>query len=120
MKWCRDILRNSQTAIRVLKSALNAVDDGHAGLQVSVALLVMTMDIFLHSGYNDDMQFSSILCYAVDHATGEGSDQQTLTINEAPSHESSENRKTNFIHKFILADMVPQLFIFIEIFGDNF
>nr|GMC99631.1 1,4-Dihydroxy-2-naphthoyl-CoA synthase, peroxisomal [Ipomoea batatas] len=27
-------------------------------------------------------------------ATGEGSDQQTLTINEAPSHESSENRKT--------------------------
>lgn len=33
MKWCREILRNSPTAIRVLKSALNAVDDGHAGLQ---------------------------------------------------------------------------------------
>ncbi|KAH7862728.1 hypothetical protein Vadar_008666 [Vaccinium darrowii] len=32
-KWCREILRNSPTAIRVLKSALNAVDDGHAGLQ---------------------------------------------------------------------------------------
>ncbi|KAH7864410.1 hypothetical protein Vadar_029318 [Vaccinium darrowii] len=31
--WCREILRNSPTAIRVLKSALNAVDDGHAGLQ---------------------------------------------------------------------------------------
>ncbi|KAG0492794.1 hypothetical protein HPP92_005910 [Vanilla planifolia] len=33
LKWCREILRNSPTAIRVLKSALNAVDDGHAGLQ---------------------------------------------------------------------------------------
>lgn len=34
IKWCREIVRNSPTAIRVLKSALNAVDDGHAGLQV--------------------------------------------------------------------------------------
>ena len=34
IKWCRETLRNSPTAIRVLKSALNAVDDGHAGLQV--------------------------------------------------------------------------------------
>ncbi|KAL2903618.1 1 4-dihydroxy-2-naphthoyl-CoA synthase peroxisomal [Bienertia sinuspersici] len=33
VKWCREILRNSPTAVRVLKSALNAVDDGHAGLQ---------------------------------------------------------------------------------------
>ncbi|CAH9108321.1 unnamed protein product [Cuscuta europaea] len=33
IKWCREMLRNSPTAIRVLKSALNAVDDGHAGLQ---------------------------------------------------------------------------------------
>ncbi|KAH9614483.1 hypothetical protein KSS87_006945 [Heliosperma pusillum] len=33
VKWCREMLRNSPTAIRVLKSALNAVDDGHAGLQ---------------------------------------------------------------------------------------
>uniref|UniRef100_A0A453F667 1,4-dihydroxy-2-naphthoyl-CoA synthase n=1 Tax=Aegilops tauschii subsp. strangulata TaxID=200361 RepID=A0A453F667_AEGTS len=33
VKWCRQILRNSPTAIRVLKSALNAADDGHAGLQ---------------------------------------------------------------------------------------
>ncbi|KAK8484059.1 hypothetical protein V6N11_002277 [Hibiscus sabdariffa] len=33
IKWCREILRNSPTAIRVLKSSLNAVDDGHAGLQ---------------------------------------------------------------------------------------
>ncbi|KAG9449893.1 hypothetical protein H6P81_009858 [Aristolochia fimbriata] len=31
--WCREILRNSPTAIRVLKASLNAVDDGHAGLQ---------------------------------------------------------------------------------------
>ncbi|RZR90526.1 hypothetical protein BHM03_00018418, partial [Ensete ventricosum] len=34
LKWSREILRNSPTAIRVLKSALNAVDDGHAGLQL--------------------------------------------------------------------------------------
>lgn len=34
IKWSREILRNSPTVIRVLKSALNAVDDGHAGLQV--------------------------------------------------------------------------------------
>ncbi|CAN6550728.1 unnamed protein product [Malus baccata var. baccata] len=33
VKWCREMLRNSPTALRVLKSALNAVDDGHAGLQ---------------------------------------------------------------------------------------
>ncbi|CAO2165827.1 unnamed protein product [Urochloa humidicola] len=33
VKWCRQILRNSPMAIRVLKSALNAADDGHAGLQ---------------------------------------------------------------------------------------
>lgn len=31
--WCREILRNSPTALRVLKSALNAAEDGHAGLQ---------------------------------------------------------------------------------------
>lgn len=33
IKWCREMLKNSPTALRVLKSALNAVDDGHAGLQ---------------------------------------------------------------------------------------
>ncbi|KAK6922194.1 Enoyl-CoA hydratase/isomerase [Dillenia turbinata] len=33
VQWCREILSNSPTAIRVLKSALNAVDDGHAGMQ---------------------------------------------------------------------------------------
>ncbi|KAI7979178.1 1,4-dihydroxy-2-naphthoyl-CoA synthase, peroxisomal [Camellia lanceoleosa] len=32
-KWCREILRNNSTAIQVLKSALNVVDDGHFGLQ---------------------------------------------------------------------------------------
>ena len=31
---CRQILRNSPTALRVLKAALNAAEDGHAGLQV--------------------------------------------------------------------------------------
>jgi hypothetical protein len=32
--WCREMLRNSPMALRVLKSSLNAVDDGGAGLQV--------------------------------------------------------------------------------------
>ncbi|GAQ86378.1 naphthoate synthase [Klebsormidium nitens] len=31
--WCREMLRNSPMALRVLKSSLNAVDDGGAGLQ---------------------------------------------------------------------------------------
>ena len=31
--WCREIARNSPTAVRVMKAALNAVDDGAAGLQ---------------------------------------------------------------------------------------
>lgn len=34
LQWCREILANSPTAIRVLKAALNAVDDGAAGMQV--------------------------------------------------------------------------------------
>ncbi|KAH6809588.1 enoyl-CoA hydratase/isomerase D [Perilla frutescens var. frutescens] len=33
VKWCREILRNSPMAVRLTKSALNAVDDGHSGLQ---------------------------------------------------------------------------------------
>ncbi|XP_078428353.1 1,4-dihydroxy-2-naphthoyl-CoA synthase, peroxisomal-like isoform X2 [Wolffia australiana] len=33
VKWCREILRNSPTAVRLLKSAINAADDGHAGHQ---------------------------------------------------------------------------------------
>jgi hypothetical protein len=45
VKWCRQILRNSPTAIRVLKSALNAVDDGHAGLQVLVWLMLRNSNI---------------------------------------------------------------------------
>ena len=31
---CREMLRNSPTALRVLKSALNATEDGQAGLQM--------------------------------------------------------------------------------------
>jgi hypothetical protein len=30
---CREILRNSPTAMRILKAALNAAEDGHAGIQ---------------------------------------------------------------------------------------
>ncbi|KAI3452729.1 hypothetical protein Pfo_009393 [Paulownia fortunei] len=33
IKWCREIQRNSPMAIRLCKSAINAADDGHAGLQ---------------------------------------------------------------------------------------
>lgn len=43
VKWCREILRNSPTAIRVLKAALNAVDDGHAGLQVPPSINLLSL-----------------------------------------------------------------------------
>ena len=33
LRWCRDILANSPTALRLLKAALNADCDGQAGLQ---------------------------------------------------------------------------------------
>ena len=36
--WCREMLRNSPTALRVIKASMNAVDDGHAGLQVHTPL----------------------------------------------------------------------------------
>lgn len=47
VKWCREILRNSPTAIRVLKAALNAVDDGHAGLQVPSSTNLLSLFPFL-------------------------------------------------------------------------
>ncbi len=31
--WCREVLRNSPTALRLLKAALNAAEDGQAGIQ---------------------------------------------------------------------------------------
>ncbi|PNH09997.1 1,4-Dihydroxy-2-naphthoyl-CoA synthase, peroxisomal [Tetrabaena socialis] len=31
--WCREMLRNSPTALRILKAALNAAEDGQAGIQ---------------------------------------------------------------------------------------
>lgn len=33
LQWCREMMRNSPTALRVLKAAMNAADDGHAGIQ---------------------------------------------------------------------------------------
>ncbi|KAG1660052.1 hypothetical protein FOA52_010037 [Chlamydomonas sp. UWO 241] len=33
LSWCREMLSNSPTALRVLKAALNAAEDGHAGIQ---------------------------------------------------------------------------------------
>eukprot|EP00892_Ulva_mutabilis_P003017 jgi/Ulvmu1/12716/UM095_0020.1 len=33
LEWCREIMRNSPTAIRALKAAMNAAEDGQAGIQ---------------------------------------------------------------------------------------
>jgi naphthoate synthase len=33
LQWCREMLRNSPTAIRALKAAMNAAEDGQAGIQ---------------------------------------------------------------------------------------
>ncbi len=33
IQWSREILKNSPTAIRLIKSALNAAEDGQAGIQ---------------------------------------------------------------------------------------
>lgn len=33
LSWCRQVLANSPTALRLLKSALNAAEDGQAGIQ---------------------------------------------------------------------------------------
>ena len=30
--WCREIARNSPTALRFLKAAMNAAEDGQAGI----------------------------------------------------------------------------------------
>ena len=32
VQWCREILKNSPTAIRCIKAAMNADEDGQAGL----------------------------------------------------------------------------------------
>lgn len=32
-QWCREILRNSPTALRALKATMNAAEDGQAGIQ---------------------------------------------------------------------------------------
>jgi naphthoate synthase len=32
--WCREITRNNPTALRLIKAALNAQEDGAAGIQV--------------------------------------------------------------------------------------
>ena len=35
LRRCREILKNSPIALRVLKAAMNAAEDGQAGIQVS-------------------------------------------------------------------------------------
>lgn len=34
LQWCREMMRNSPTALRILKAAMNAAEDGQAGIQV--------------------------------------------------------------------------------------
>lgn len=34
VQWCREMMRNSPTALRILKAAMNAAEDGQAGIQV--------------------------------------------------------------------------------------
>jgi hypothetical protein len=51
VKWCRQILRNNPMAIRVLKSALNAAEDDHAGLQVKPAkMLTLPLEVGTAAG----------------------------------------------------------------------
>ena len=55
MVWSREILRNSPMAVRLCKSALNAVEDGHAGLQArrcSYYLLVSIERLVVWMGSN--------------------------------------------------------------------
>ena len=33
VQWCREMVRNSPTALRALKAAMNAAEDGQAGIQ---------------------------------------------------------------------------------------
>jgi len=33
VQWCREMMRNSPTALRILKAAMNAAEDGQAGIQ---------------------------------------------------------------------------------------
>jgi naphthoate synthase len=33
LQWCREIMKNSPTALRALKAAMNAAEDGQAGIQ---------------------------------------------------------------------------------------
>ena len=43
VQWCREMVRNSPTALRILKSALNAAEDGHAGLQVCTMHVIVDL-----------------------------------------------------------------------------
>ena len=56
LRRCRQILRNSPTALRVLKAALNAAEDGHAGLQ---ALGGEATSLFYQTAEGNEVRLSS-------------------------------------------------------------
>lgn len=51
VQWCREILKNSPTAIRLIKSAMNAAEDGQAGIQQLGGDATM---LFYHSDEGDE------------------------------------------------------------------
>ena len=51
---CREIMRNSPTALRLLKSAMNAVEDGQSGLQQLGGDATM---LFYNSEEGNEVQF---------------------------------------------------------------
>ena len=55
LQWCREMMRNSPTALRILKAAMNAAEDGQAGIQVP------SHPHISHPGYTDAV---SVLCTA--------------------------------------------------------
>lgn len=54
---CREIMRNSPTALRLLKSAMNAVEDGQSGLQQLGGDATM---LFYNSEEGNEVQFLAV------------------------------------------------------------
>ena len=51
---CREMVRNSPTALRLLKTAMNAVEDGQAGLQMLGGDATM---LFYNSEEGNEVQY---------------------------------------------------------------
>ena len=57
---CREIMRNSPTALRLLKSAMNAVEDGQSGLQQLGGDATM---LFYNSEEGNEVQFLPVMSF---------------------------------------------------------